>query len=102
PPLPRAPFRSFPTRRSSDLRFLLQRAGAERRGRRAPALALFDRGDPERELERVRGDGPRGRFVLDLGLLPVELVEPRLELLAVLDRKSTRLNSSHGSISYAV
>src|SRR5207237_211864 len=65
-------------------RFLLQCAGAERRGRRAPPLALLDRGDRERELERVRDDRPRGRLVLDLRLFPVELVQPPLAPLGVL------------------
>src|SRR5438128_4715620 len=36
------------------------------------------------------------------GRLQLRLQPPRRELLALLDRKSTRLNSSHGSISYAV
>src|SRR5881628_845619 len=64
--------------------FLLQRAGAERRGRRAPPLALLDRADLEGELERIHHDRPRGRLVFDLRLFPLELVQPRLERLAVL------------------
>src|SRR5690242_20834233 len=74
----------FPTRRSSDLVLrprLAAPAGAPRRGRRLPP-----RGGPAAHLP------PRGRAAsrgarLDGG---------------VRDRKSTRLNSSHMSISYAV
>ena len=65
-------------------RFLLQRAGAERRGRRAAALALLDGRDLEGQLERVRDDGLRARLILDLGLVAVELVQPGLERLPVL------------------
>src|SRR5438874_5896344 len=36
------------------------------------------------------------------GVLPLRVVEEAAEELAVLDRKSTRLNSSHVEISYAV
>src|SRR5207245_8143574 len=81
---------SFPTRRSSDL------------------LAGVDVPDP--------GDGARvEEEVLDRLLEPARLPEERraahlaVERLGaepldgeVRDRKSTRLNSSHGSISYAV
>src|SRR5207244_8023228 len=52
--------------------------------RRAAALALLDRGDLEGELEHVRDDRLRARFVLDLGLVAVQLVQPGLEPLAVL------------------
>src|SRR5207302_3561979 len=61
-----------------------QRAGAERGWRRAAALARLDLRDFERNLERVRHDRAGGRFVFDLGLLAVELVQPGLELLAIL------------------
>src|SRR5207249_9584076 len=63
---------------------LLQRAGAERRRRGPAALALFERGDFEGQLERVRDNGLGGRRVLDLRLVAVELVQPGLESLAVL------------------
>src|SRR2546427_6857114 len=47
--------------------------------------------------------GPRGLF---LGLVRVEdrrtVLAPHIRALAVQDRKSTRLNSSHSQISYAV
>src|SRR5438128_7306300 len=44
------------------------------------------------------GQGIRAR--LELGRRPYQLTEPEETIL--IDRKSTRLNSSHGSISYAV
>src|SRR2546422_10643899 len=48
-----------------------------------------------RRFRRVRtGPGPRP--------LPRAVGRLRLRIRAVLDRKSTRLNSSHGYISYAV
>src|SRR5206468_11020577 len=65
---------SFPTRRSSDLH------GGRRRGRGGGEL----RGRP-------------GGFC---GALPA--TPARLALAGVADRKSTRLNSSHDQISYAV
>src|SRR5699024_12613754 len=74
---------SFPTRRSSDLSRLLPRR--EREGK-----ALFKVGD------LPHGDG----VLVDARLLPVPLDE--LERREQRDRKSTRLNSSHVSISYAV
>src|SRR3989449_11100671 len=48
------------------------------------SLALLDRRDVERQFQRFGDDRPRGGFVLDLRLLAVELVQPRLERLAVL------------------
>src|SRR5207245_11766212 len=77
---------SFPTRRSSDLRLCWGPTFQRRwlwvpltRGTTAFELHL----DVERDVElgRRMGDPTRG---------------------GVVDRKSTRLNSSHGSISYAV
>ncbi len=61
-----------------------ERAGAERWGRGAPPLALLDRGDLERDGQRLRHNGPGARLVLDLRLLAIELVQPCLERLAVL------------------
>src|SRR5207245_5660352 len=87
---------SFPTRRSSDLR-------------RALRIEVLDR-----DLERlaVRPDAHPVAALLEaepveqvVGLLGVVLGPDLLHALVVLgraDRKSTRLNSSHGSISYAV
>src|SRR5207245_9649628 len=77
---------SFPTRRSSDLVRIDQR--------QVPQLgALVEVGDAgDGELQQRLGQGvdrPVG------GHQPLKGPERR-------DRKSTRLNSSHGSISYAV
>src|SRR5690606_41719134 len=85
---------SFPTRRSSDL---IQRddVAADRRIARDAIL-----------LEAVHDRGPRiaGRCGRDFGR-HVGRLEQLVELgvrAAALDRKSTRLNSSHVKISYAV
>src|SRR5690606_41560334 len=81
---------SFPTRRSSDLVAELSGQGQH------PLLPLPDRGSHallafgHAGFECEHGDG-RGRAQLHL---PFRLV--------ALDRKSTRLNSSHVKISYAV
>src|SRR5690606_40767362 len=93
---------SFPTRRSSDLGLGL--------GGRLAALQLLDLGDRELDLQLVdpllglahgRGLGRvQDRNLLVRGdrlLGPLELA-----LQIALDRKSTRLNSSHVKISYAV
>src|SRR5207249_6919604 len=87
------PLHSFPTRRSSDLivshhsrpaveRFL---AEGQRRGLALPGMfgVFYYRSANTRTLETLRE------------FLPVPVAELR-------DRKSTRLNSSHVSISYAV
>src|SRR5438128_9436625 len=60
--------------------------------RRPPRSTLF----PYTTLFRSRGRPRRRERAADL---PGELVGPQADQL---DRKSTRLNSSHGSISYAV
>src|SRR5207249_11864027 len=87
-----SPLPSFPTRRSSDLH-QVERLHAPG-GRR-----------------RRRGDRFQGLVVLQLDAVGQELAvhqvqrlqDRRLRLDAlILDRKSTRLNSSHVSISYAV
>src|SRR5690606_41023093 len=83
---------SFPTRRSSDLecRHLYRRAGDRLRGDREsdlPAAGYWN--DP----------GPvHHRILVCAGLLS----KRDLQSLRVQDRKSTRLNSSHVKISYAV
>src|SRR5205809_4807437 len=69
----------FPTRRSSDLESLANLGG------------ILD-GIQTVELERAARRAEHGRQHLDGRRLPG----------AVGDRKSTRLNSSHGYISYAV
>src|SRR5207245_8619091 len=95
--LPPRPPHPFPTRRSSDLC-----EGQPPGGERLEPLRLV-----RRDEERVP--------LAKLGELPVEEghsfgVEPCVRLvedeqprvMQQKDRKSTRLNSSHGSISYAV
>src|SRR5207245_9677380 len=90
---------SFPTRRSSDLDRLLelpQRGGGLLEGMNDAAdlvpLFGFDR---HQKLFQVRAGGEVVALVADdqPDKIPPHLVQ---------DRKSTRLNSSHGSISYAV
>src|SRR5207245_11706732 len=76
---------SFPTRRSSDL---------AHRGRRTPA------GGGDRARAALLGD-VRGR-VREEAARGVRRAARRGAGTALGDRKSTRLNSSHGSISYAV
>src|SRR5438067_12901102 len=71
---------SFPTRRSSDLTAISRRRVLARAKRRAQTLAQAMRSTRRtapRSTQRARRAGPK-------------------------DRKSTRLNSSHVSISYAV
>src|SRR5699024_11681708 len=84
-PLHRA-LHSFPTRRSSDLPQGGAPLPAARHGRR----------DHHRERPGLRGDR-RG-----LGAAGAAAHDPVLRERAPQDRKSTRLNSSHVSISYAV
>src|SRR5206468_11926689 len=79
---------SFPTRRSSDLNHLA-RAIAGLAPLRQPLRKRITRG-PRRQTEKI--DAHRNRMST-----PTRYVEPRS-----LDRKSTRLNSSHDQISYAV
>src|SRR5204862_6798128 len=86
---------SFPTRRSSDLRLAQLRAIA-RDDECLQALA-----------ELLVGDAHDGRL-LDSGVIGEQVLDlPREDVLAaaddhLIDRKSTRLNSSHVEISYAV
>src|SRR5690606_42138411 len=78
---------SFPTRRSSDLEHLSRhlRRGCRRRDRSPPRAGL-----------RERRQAPRSRVgARALRVAVVRDVQRR-------DRKSTRLNSSHVKISYAV
>src|SRR5687768_17955607 len=77
----------FPTRRSSDL----ETNGVERHGpREASPARCFPPVGVLRRAGRRRGARDRGAF------------GPRDTGRDDLDRKSTRLNSSHGYISYAV
>src|SRR5690606_39718513 len=76
----------FPTRRSSDLGMneYVVISGLSGAGRTTAGDVLED----------------RGWFVIDN--LPVALIPDVAGLVPVSDRKSTRLNSSHVKISYAV
>src|SRR5207244_6454478 len=92
---------AFPTRRSSDLLddlgVLAGRLGLLERSLRFGLLA-DEAQDPALVIQRVRA----ARALL-VGLHALERGERVLEaLLACGDRKSTRLNSSHQIISYAV
>src|SRR5207245_10133503 len=86
----------FPTRRSSDL------AGAENLTRTSAAvmLAIEQARKEERKLICfITGVPGSGKTLAGLNIVHSrELHEGSLGV----DRKSTRLNSSHGSISYAV
>src|SRR5205085_5076411 len=81
-PAPRLHLHSFPTRRSSDLR---QQAAGILRG--VGHLVL-------QRVRRVAGEAEQPR------LLRPQLRQPADDGAG--DRKSTRLNSSHSQISYAV
>src|SRR5688572_32699816 len=54
------------------------------------------------DYESVRPDAVVIGKALAGGFYPVSAVLARADVLGVLDRKSTRLNSSHSQISYAV
>src|SRR5207249_6943769 len=89
------PLHSFPTRRSSDLEPALGHGGHQRR---------HARHQPQRGGE-VDGEGLKVAVVDPHQRRPG--LEGRRQLVLVVhldqrDRKSTRLNSSHVSISYAV
>src|SRR5207249_5366617 len=95
-------FRSFPTRRSSDLGLLHHcvddlgfaddvRVLTRPRGAWPPALEARLEGRPDPNLHRLDNLRP---------CLP-HATPGALVKLCQLDRKSTRLNSSHVSISYA-
>src|SRR5439155_25181456 len=96
-PDPRSPH-SFPTRRSSDLRRPGPRRGAPH-SCRTEGRPSVDLGCGSRSWDKssrswatppskwMDGDGRDG---------------PSIQLDSILDRKSTRLNSSHVAISYAV
>src|SRR5207245_9404579 len=87
---------SFPTRRSSDLdrRLVATPIQLPDSGTRSVNLSL--------PTARIL---PNGWSALDVRLEGVDDMEPRDDarsFVVEVDRKSTRLNSSHGSISYAV
>src|SRR5207253_9975037 len=91
---------SFPTRRSSDLVALLGDVAGllEQLGE---LLELLER--LRRVLAQQLGDLGRIDLVEHVGVArALELLLKLIHLLQLLDRKSTRLNSSHVAISYAV
>src|SRR5690606_39598742 len=97
PPLP-----SFPTRRSSDLDVDDGlRVGDGLAAHRAPLGHVLDVLKLKRAVRRL-ADAVKGveRLVQDSGKRP--RAGDELELAQLRDRKSTRLNSSHVKISYAV
>src|SRR5690606_41933607 len=90
---------SFPTRRSSDL-------GAARAGavasRRAARAADTERRVLRRAQAAAHGPGRAARACVARAQQPAGLSVPSRVLHRCADRKSTRLNSSHVKISYAV
>src|SRR5205807_6835015 len=86
---------SFPTRRSSDLEKLPSLVEDENLERRADGRVIDDRTGSMKDVEEQRLD--------ELRIFVHALEEyPQLIQALLLDRKSTRLNSSHLVISYAV
>src|SRR5207245_10498206 len=86
---------SFPTRRSSDLKRLdaaAHMSGRELRAEQVEGIA---------HLQFVAA-GRIGGERLQRTLLVAHLADRGAARILIEDRKSTRLNSSHGSISYAV
>src|SRR5690606_39843785 len=94
---PRAPcaLLSFPTRRSSDLRLLLLQGSGHLR-----LVPVFHTSEIARRFRDALACAHYGGHLIE----PVRLIarQPLLEFGAPGDRKSTRLNSSHVKISYAV
>src|SRR5690606_39487068 len=97
--------------RGSNLAAILQAAAAGRLAAR-PVLVLSDNPQaPALEVARAYGVPAVGVALRDAGgreaffrLVEAKLLEARVDVIALagLDRKSTRLNSSHVKISYAV
>src|SRR5690606_41856515 len=102
PTVSRAPRQrpSSPTRRSSDLAGGLVVADRDDRGSRAGA---GQRGQAlHREPGHLAADGQDGDVGIALAPGQDVVLVSRLDLIGGRDRKSTRLNSSHVKISYAV
>src|SRR5206468_12624417 len=92
------PLHPFPTRRSSDLAQLANNAETAD-GLLGASSAFEDRKVWKRNLSR------RGLMLTPILFKPLQAALERLPLRQQLvwkDRKSTRLNSSHDQISYAV
>src|SRR5207249_11018777 len=94
------PRRALPTRRSSDLEF----AGVSRDGK----FAAVSRSDSPSQSDIWLVDLERSistRFIIDPARADFAIWSPdgsRIAFQSNRDRKSTRLNSSHVSISYPV
>src|SRR2546422_7282837 len=70
-----------------------------------PYTTLFRSVDRRRAQERLQRSGVQAAHVeqvADEGVEPVRVLLDRGQQVGLVDRKSTRLNSSHGYISYAV
>src|SRR5690606_42060211 len=97
-----SPAPPFPTRRSSDLLAIR----VEQRAR--PLVLLEQPGAGARRVQHelvelgVVGDGVVDGVVDVLGRVLLQADDARPEHAHAIDRKSTRLNSSHVKISYAV
>src|SRR5699024_12590621 len=99
---PRTHLLPFPTRRSSDLSplygllgLLTQKPGFLNKNWLPASDSTYHRGDAG--IVTIPNTHGLALFKID----PVEVLNKRShEVLACLDRKSTRLNSSHVSISY--
>src|SRR5699024_12825584 len=96
---PRHSAPSLPTRRSSDLVLVFSATGRQPFGRGPGVLLRVESGRVDTE-----GLPPRTAQVLRRALHPdpERRMRPEVVRQALADRKSTRLNSSHVSISYAV
>src|SRR2546430_12098154 len=77
--------------------------------RRPPRSTLFPYTTLFRSAPHIDGDflgqvaaGNRGRYLGDIPQLHCEIRCHEIDLVRQIDRKSTRLNSSHSQISYAV
>src|SRR5207248_5118158 len=96
-PLPLRSLHSFPTRRSSDLNqaWLFATMGALTFAVELGApLALLNK--------RLGRTWAFMAFLMHWGIVFIMAIEFRYHLSGIPDRKSTRLNSSHRTISYAV
>src|SRR5699024_11843788 len=85
---------SFPTRRSSDLLPMLKGRSREEYA----SLKQISPWEVQMVSTAASKENEKDRHIFDF---PVEIQE-QIYLAGELDRKSTRLNSSHVSISYAV
>src|SRR5207253_9622866 len=101
PPAALPALHSFPTRRSSDL--ISQHVHGTDNARCLIALSLITGqvGRPGTGLHPLRGQN-NVQGASDAGLIPMFYPDYQSVEGAAVDRKSTRLNSSHVAISYAV